>query len=97
VQRNRLARFLEKVEATAILGDIRVADVDDGIEQRHGFRQHSGFILPALGGEFAQASVGGGVEGDVAADEVHEGKVGREREFVEVKGEVDLKWRITLR
>ena len=67
MQRNSLARAPEIVETAAILGNIRVADIDDRIEQRHGLGQHGGLILSALGGEFAQPRVGG--ERDAAADE----------------------------
>ena len=52
----------ESIEPAAVLGDIRPRNIDHEIQQRDGFREHRGDILPALVSHFAQARIGVGVD-----------------------------------
>ena len=75
VQRHRGTRLLEGIEPPAVLADIGSRDIDHGIQQRHGFREHRGDLLSALVSHRAQTRISVGVDIQRAADDVHEVRI----------------------
>jgi len=75
---------LEGIQPPSIFANSRPSDINDGVQKRHGFREHSSDVLAALIGHLTQARVRIGVDVQCAADNVHCAKIAAERGFVEM-------------
>ncbi len=61
----------EFIESTPVLCDIRTCQIDNRIQQCHGFGKNRGDILPALRRHFGQARVSADVDFQGTANDIH--------------------------